>query len=76
MNNWIDVFPPRPTPQLPVVKRSFVLSRAQQCVRERGLFPNLILSDYYNRGDVIGAVNTLNEVQGQRPAKIVPFTTD
>ena len=76
MNNWADIFPPRPSPNVPLVQRGFLLARAQQCVEQRGRVPNLILTDYYNRGDVIGAVNTLNEVQGQRPAKIVPFTTD
>jgi len=76
MNNWADIFPPRPSPNVPLVQRGFLLARAQQCAEQRGRVPNLILTDYYNRGDVIGAVNTLNEVQGQRPAKIVPFTTD
>ena len=71
MNDWADVFPPRPTPNLPLVKKSFIVARARQCTQQRGKLPNIIFTDYYNRGDVIGAVNTLNEVQGP-PAKTSP----
>jgi hypothetical protein len=75
MNNWADIFPPRPSPNVPLVRRDFILSRAQQCVEQRGRFPNLILTDYYNRGNVIGAANTLNGVEGQRPAKTTPVSS-
>ena len=44
-------------------------------MQQRGRFPNLILTDYYNRGNVIGAANTLNGVQGQRPAKVIPVSS-
>ena len=64
LNNWADVFPPRASPNEPLVKRSFILGRARQCVRQRGVVPNLILADHHNRGDVIGAVATLNGVGG------------
>ena len=57
------------------VKRDFILSRAQQCVQQRGRYPNLILTDYYNRGNVIGAANTLNGVEGRRPAKVLPVSS-
>ncbi len=72
MNNWADIFPPRPSPNIPLVKRAFILKRARQCEQQRGRIPNLILTDYYDRGDVIGAVAALNGVAGQRPAKIQP----
>jgi hypothetical protein len=71
MNDWADVFPPRPQPNVALVKRAFILKRAEQCVTERGKVPNLILTDYYNRGDVVGAVAELNGVQGQDPAPTV-----
>lgn len=64
LNNWADLFPPRASPNEPLVKRSFILARARQCVQQRGVVPNLILTDYYNRGDVIGAVAALNGVSG------------
>jgi hypothetical protein len=69
MNNWADIFPPRPSPNVPLVQRAFILKRARQCERQRGLIPNLILTDYYDRGDVTGAVAELNGVAGQRPAR-------
>jgi hypothetical protein len=73
MNNWADIFPPRPQPNLPLVKRDFILARARQCMAQRGRTPNLILTDYYNRGDVVGAVAALNGGSGQRPATTVPL---
>ena len=72
MNNWADVFPPRPTPNLPLVKRAFILARARQCVQQRGRTPNLILTDYYNRGDVVGTVALLNGLGDQKPAETTP----
>jgi hypothetical protein len=72
MNDWADIFPPRPVPNLPLVKRAFILKRANQCLAQRGKIPNLILTDYYNRGDVVQAVAELNGVQNQRPAPVVP----
>ena len=74
MNNWADTFPPRLTPNLPLVKRAFILARARQCIAQRGRIPNLILTDYYNRGNVVGAVAELNGVAGERPAPIVPWS--
>jgi hypothetical protein len=74
MNNWADIFPPRPQPNVPVVQRRFILSRAQRCVEQRGRYPNLILTDFYNRGNVVGAVNALNGVEGKRPAKVIPVS--
>jgi len=74
MNDWADIFPPRPTPNLPLVKRAFILGRARQCVAARGMMPNLILTDYYNRGDVVGAAAELNGVAGQRPAPLAPWS--
>jgi hypothetical protein len=74
MNDWADTFPPRLTPNLPLVKRAFLLARARQCVAQRGRIPNLILADYYNRGDVVGAAAELNGVAGVRPAPILPWS--
>ena len=70
MNDWADVFPPRLSPNVPLVKRSFILARARQCIQERGEGPDLILTDYYDRGDVVGAVDELNGVANQRAASI------
>jgi hypothetical protein len=71
MNNWADIFPPRPKPNVPLVQRSFILARARQCLAQRGRYPNLILTDFYNRGDVAGAVRELNGLGAERPASVV-----
>jgi hypothetical protein len=70
MNDWADIFPPRPGPNVPLVQRSFILARARQCIAQRGRIPNLILTDYYNRGDLVGAVAALNGVAGRKPAPL------
>ncbi len=72
MNDWADIFPPRPSPNVPLVQRAFILKRARQCINQRGRMPNLILTDYYDRGGVIGAVAELNGVAGQRAVPPTP----
>jgi hypothetical protein len=72
MNNWADVFPPRRSPNLPLVKRSFIVKRARQCEAERHHIPNLILTDFYDSGDVVGAARILNGLGEAKPAPIVP----
>jgi hypothetical protein len=72
MNDWADIFPPRPTPNVPLVQRSFILQRARQCDQQRGRIPNLILTDFYNRGQVVQAVAELNGVATKKPASITP----
>jgi hypothetical protein len=74
MNNWADVFPPRRSPNLPLLKRSFILERARRCERERHRMPNLIMTDFYNGGDLIGAVRELNGLGEESPAAIVPVS--
>jgi hypothetical protein len=71
MNDWADVFPPRRSPNLPLTKRAFILHRARQCESERHHIPNLILTDFYNSGDVVGAARVLNGLGDQKPAPIV-----
>jgi hypothetical protein len=72
MNDWADIFPPRPSPNVPLVQKDFILKRAHECDAERGKIPNLIMTDFYNRGDVVGAVAELNGVAGRKPAPINP----
>jgi hypothetical protein len=73
MNDWADVFPPRRSPNLPLTKRAFILRRARQCETERRHIPNLILTDFYDSGDVVGAARVLNGLGAQKPAPIVPL---
>jgi hypothetical protein len=71
MNNWADVFPPRRSPNLPLTKRAFILRRARQCESQRHHIPNLVLTDFYDSGDVVGAARILNGLGSQPPAPIV-----
>jgi hypothetical protein len=73
MNNWADVFPPRRSPNLALVKRDFIVERARQCEAERHKLPNLILTDFYDSGDVVGAARQLNGLGEGKPAPIVPL---
>jgi hypothetical protein len=73
MNDWADVFPPRRSPNVALNKRAFILRRARQCEHERRHIPNLILTDYYDSGDVIGAARVLNGLGEMPPAPIVPL---
>jgi hypothetical protein len=75
MNNWADVFPPRPTPNIPLVQKAFILKRAQECIGQRGRIPNLILTDYYDRGQVAAAGDELNGVANVKPAPIKPVAS-
>ena len=72
MNDWADIFPPRPTPNVPLVQKAFIVKRARECDAERGKIPNLIMTDFYNRGDVVGAAAELNGLDGQKQARINP----
>lgn len=73
MNDWADVFPPRRSPNVPLTQRAFILERARRCQAERHHVPNLILTDFYDSGDVVGAARMLNGLGVQRPAPIVPL---
>jgi hypothetical protein len=73
MNDWADVFPPRRSPNVALTQRKFIVKRARQCQAERGKLPNLILTDFYDSGDVIGAARQLNGLGEERPAPIVPL---
>jgi hypothetical protein len=60
LNHWADVFPPRLSANPPFQRKRFILRRAHQCARARGLPVNLIAVDFYDQGDLIPAVETLN----------------
>lgn len=60
VNHWIDAFPPSPSRNERIGGR--VLSRRlDRCQRERGLPPNLIAVDFYERTGVVGIAHRRNE---------------
>lgn len=63
LNHWVDTSPaPRPSNAKVVNARGFLLRRARECERIRGRMPNLVAVDFYEEGDVTGAVEVLNGV--------------
>jgi hypothetical protein len=64
LNHWVtrqNAAPDRAT-AAGVNGHDVIVERARACQRERGLVPNYIAVDFYNLGDVTGAVDTLNGV--------------
>jgi len=71
MNDWADGFPPRRSPNVALTQRQFIVSRSRQCIAERNHIPNLILTDFYDSGDVVGAARVINGLGDAKPAPIV-----
>jgi hypothetical protein len=59
LNHWIDTFPPSPSRNRPIGGR-FLERRVGRCERARGLRPNLLAVDFYERSDVIDVAGRLN----------------
>jgi hypothetical protein len=60
MNHWVARVPPDRVNASIVNQQSFLVDRARECERERGLRPNFIAVDFSNIGDVVAAVAELN----------------
>jgi hypothetical protein len=64
INHWIETTPtPRPSNAEVVNQKGFLLARARQCQRERGMLPNIVAVDFAMTGDVVGVVAELNGLQ-------------
>jgi hypothetical protein len=61
INHWITVSPPNPPEEAVVNSRAVLEKRIQQCLRERGLVPNILQVQFAERGDLISVVQSLNE---------------
>lgn len=62
MNHWIARSVPDRADATVVNARAFIVERARACAAEVGRLPNFIAVNFFNLGDVIGAVNELNGV--------------
>lgn len=60
LNHWITDKKREVSNATKLNARGVLLPRAQQCEQERGLRPNFVAVDFYDRGDLFGVVNTLN----------------
>ena len=53
--------PPSVTEARTVNAYDVLMPRAEQCMQERGLLPNIIAVDFYDQGDLLKVVEDLNE---------------
>lgn len=61
MNHWIETTPtPRPSNARIVNAEGFVVRRARECRRERGVLPTVLAVDFAGTGDVVRAAAVLN----------------
>jgi hypothetical protein len=59
LNHWIDSFPPPPSRNAQIGGR-FLRERIERCARARGMLPNLVAVDYYDRSGVVSAAASAN----------------
>jgi hypothetical protein len=62
VNHWVERVNPSPGLAARANAESVLLPRARRCERERALVPNLVNVDFYERGDLFGAVRVLNRL--------------
>ena len=62
LNHWIDTFPPSVS-RNDRIGADFLGRRAQRCGDVRGLVPNLLAVDFYERSDVVDVARRLNATQ-------------
>lgn len=62
INHWIEKMPPVPGDSATVNAYDFLLARARQCNEERGRLPNIVAVNFYEIGDLLRVVDTLNGV--------------
>ena len=71
LNHWIERFNPSPSVSAKVNAFPFLVKRAQKCDRIRGVQrPTLLAVDFYDEGDVLGAVNVLNGLPRDAKAQL------
>jgi hypothetical protein len=59
-NHWVEKLPRSPDLGAEVNAYDFLIERARECRRRRGLLPNLVAVDFYDEGDIFEASRNLN----------------
>lgn len=73
MNHWIETTPaPKPSNAAIVNAYDFLLKRARDVRRTRGMIPNLIAVDFYATGDLLRVVDTMNGVESPASTGATP----
>lgn len=62
LNSWIETIPRDPDLAARIDSHDALLQRARLCTKIRGLKPNLLNVDFYERGDVLGVAKVLNGI--------------
>jgi hypothetical protein len=62
VNHWIDDWRHVPRNSAIVNARDVLEPRLEKCREERGMLPNFVAVDYYDRGDLFAVVDELNGV--------------
>lgn len=62
LNHWVQRIAPDRVDAVVVNAHDVIVDRARQCAAERGLMPTFIAVNFYNLGDLMAAVDTLNGV--------------
>lgn len=62
LNHWVQRIAPERSDAVVVNDHDVLVERARQCAEERGQLPDMIAVNFYNIGDVVAAVDTLNGV--------------
>jgi hypothetical protein len=60
LNHWVEKLPRSPATAEIVNSFGFLTARAKLCGAQRGLLPNLVAVDYYDRGDLLEATRVIN----------------
>lgn len=61
LNHWVESYPPNPVRADTANAPSFILARARRCMERRDRVPNILAVDFAERGDIVGAAQTLND---------------
>jgi len=62
VNHWLNRFRSRVSDSATVNAYDVLWPRLRQCQAQRGMIPNFVAVNYYDLGDLFGAVNRLNGV--------------
>jgi len=66
LNHWVEKVPRSPDLGAEVNEYRFLLARARECRKRRGLIPNLVAVDFWNEGDVFEVSRKLNRLPREK----------
>ena len=70
LNSWIETIPRDPDLAARIDSHDALLDRSRLCTKIRGLKPNLLNVDFYDRGDVIGVAKELNGIPASEQPQV------